>query len=68
MNDLVQLLDEVSLEWLVQNDYMTTSMEKVFKVPVNIESLTEKGEKTVNEIIQFDNFIKKNGRIITHEF
>lgn len=68
VNDLVQLLDEVSLDWLVQNDYMTTSMEKVFKVPVTIESLTEKGEKTVDEIIQFDNFIKKMDEVSLTNF
>lgn len=68
VNDLVQLLDEVSLDWLIENDYMTTSMEKVFKVPVNIESLTEKGERTVDEIIQFDNFIKKIDKVSLKNF
>ena len=57
--DLVQLLDEVSLDWLEQNDYMTVKKEKVFGMPAVIESLTEKGEKIVNEIIQFDHFIEK---------
>ena len=58
VNDLVQLLDEVSLEWLDQNDYVTTKIEKVYGMPVDIESLTEKGEDTVDAMIQFNNFIK----------
>lgn len=68
VNDLVQLLDEVSLDWLDQNDYMTLKEEKVYGMSVDIESLTEKGKKTVNEIIQFDNFIKKIDELSLTDF
>src|SRR5699024_8384038 len=61
-------LDEVSLDWLDQNDYMTLKEEKVYGMSVDIESLTEKGENTVNEIIQFDNFIKKIDELSLTDF
>lgn len=68
VNDLVQLLDAVSLDWLDQNDYVNIKKEKVFGMSVAIESLTEKGEKTVNDIIQFDNFIKKIDELSLTDF
>ncbi len=58
ISDLVLLLDEISLDWLEQNRYIEKSEEKLWGTKVKIEALTDKGKNTVDEIIQFDNFIR----------
>src|SRR5690625_518564 len=68
VNDLVQLVDEVSKDWLLQNGYLINESVAAWGMDVNVEALTEKGENVVNEIIQFDNFIENIDEVSLAQF
>lgn len=56
--DLVELMDEVSEEWLEANGYLKSYTVKEWRIPIQIKELTEKGETFANDVLQFDNFLK----------
>lgn len=62
------LIEEVSKDWLVENDYMTNHKVKDWGVNFKVEGLTEKGEQLVTRIIQFDNFIKNIKEVPLSEY
>ena len=56
--ELTQLMEVVSQKWLEEAGYIQHSKEKLWRATIPIVALTDKGEQTVNEIIQFDNFLQ----------
>lgn len=57
--EMVELLEERSLDWLEVHDYLKTFTVKHWRSDLAIEQLTTKGEKLVHEIIAYQNFIEQ---------
>lgn len=56
---LVDSLEKVSMDWLVENNYMNIFSIKDWGFSIKIEELTAKGQQLVEEILQYQNFIEK---------
>lgn len=57
--EMLQLLEERSIDWLITNGYLDVFEVKVWTTPVKIEQLTTKGEKLAFEMVAYQNFIEK---------
>ena len=59
IEELVDLLEENSKEWLEENHYLHTFTIEDWTSAIKIEQLTEKGERMALEIFSYYQFIKK---------
>ena len=59
IENLVDLLEEKSKDWLEENNYLHTFAIDDWTSEIKIEQLTEKGEKIALEIFSYYQFIKK---------
>lgn len=66
--DLGQLMEEVSEEWLEENDYLKNYTVKDWGVKFQVKELTEKGETLATNVIQFDNFIQNIKEVSLSEY
>lgn len=55
--EFYEMVDEVSKDWLVKNDYLELETFKYLRMNISIERLTEKGQSVADHIVQFDNFL-----------
>lgn len=53
-----EMVDEVSKDWLVENNYLELETFKYMKMTHSIERLTTKGQLVAEQIVQFDNFLE----------
>lgn len=56
--EFYEMVDKVSKEWLVQNDYLELNSFEYLKRTISIERLTPKGQIVSEQLVQFDNFLK----------
>lgn len=57
--EFYEMVDEVSKEWLINKGYLELDTFSYLKMTIPVEKLTEKGQRVVNHIVQFDNFLKE---------
>lgn len=57
IGEFLESMNEVSLEWLVENNYFEVYTVEKWRMKIVIEELTEKGEALVTEMYQYHNFI-----------
>jgi len=55
--DLIEIAEEVSFDWLEDNGYLKQHAVKDLGATIEVKEMTEKGERLVTHIIQFDNFL-----------
>lgn len=66
--ELAKLLEEHSLDWLEDNGYFNNYSLKHWKTTIDIHQPTEKGEKVITDLIQFETFIKNIKKIEIEDY
>lgn len=56
--ELVELMEDVSEDWLEKEGYLKRFTMKDWKIPIQVKQLTSKGDTFVTNVIQYYNFIK----------
>ena len=57
--EFYEMVDKVSKDWLVQNNYLELDSFDYMKRTISIERLTAKGQRVAEQVVQFDNFLKE---------
>ncbi|MDN6731783.1 MAG: DUF2207 domain-containing protein, partial [Atopostipes suicloacalis] len=59
IEEIIGLLEEKSMLWLEENNYLNTFTIKDWGADIEIEQLTDKGKKVALEILSYKQFIEK---------
>lgn len=59
IEEMIDLLEEKSMLWLEENNYLNTFTLKDWGMDIEIEQLTDKGENVALEILSYKQFIEK---------